>query len=214
MKSVGLILKEKRLAQKISLEQVSAQTKIRQDILRALEDDNFGKLSSVATIKGFLKTYADFLNLPPEQIIAVFRRDFDKKEKKKVIPSGMITPINKDKIDWTPKKTLFLVVALFLLGLTGWLLYQYLSLIRPPFLKVIQPEEKQEVLQETVEVFGQADADALVTVNQTTVLLSPQGEFRYQLSLFPGENNFVVEATSKLGQKTKIERTVFFNKAD
>ncbi|PJA49796.1 hypothetical protein CO169_01080, partial [Candidatus Shapirobacteria bacterium CG_4_9_14_3_um_filter_39_13] len=64
MKSVGKILQETRLGKKITLEQVAAQTKIRQDVLMALEADDFQKLSSVASIKGFLKSYAEFLDLP------------------------------------------------------------------------------------------------------------------------------------------------------
>lgn len=214
MKTVGQILQEKRLIQKISLEQVSVQTKIRQDILLSLEQDNFQKLSSMAAIKGFLKTYAEFLHLPSEQIMAVFRRDFGKKEKKKVIPVGILNPLNKDRIDWTPKKTLFLAVGVFLLGLSGWLIYQYLSLTRTPFLKITQPKENEAVMVKVIEVIGQADPDALVTVNQVAVFLSPEGEFRYQLDLFPGENILTVEATSKLGKKTKLERTVFFNSSD
>jgi cytoskeletal protein RodZ len=214
MKTIGQILQEKRIAQKITLEQVSTQTKIRQDILMALEQDDFQKLSSPAAIKGFLKTYAEFLGFSPQQTLAIFRRDFDKKEKKKVIPQGMLNPIDKGGFNWTPKTTLFLVVAIFVLGLAGWLIYQYLSLTRPPFLKIIQPNDKQTFTQETIEVFGQADSDALVTINQETVLLTSQGEFHHQLNLFPGENNLVVEATSKLGKKTKMERTVFLNKSD
>jgi hypothetical protein len=214
MKSAGSILQEIRLAKGIRLEQVSAQTKIRQDILKALEENNFSKLSSLAAIKGFLKTYADFLNIPPEQILAVFRRDFDRREKKRVIPQGMLSPIDNGGFNWTPKKTLFLVIMVFVLSLAGWLIYQYLSLTRPPFLKIIQPNDNQTFTQEMIEMIGQADPDALVTINQETVLLSPKGEFRYQLNLFPGENNLVVEATSKLGQKTTMEKTVFFDSSD
>ena len=101
MKTVGQILQKNRIDKGISLEQVVFQTKIRQDILLALENDDFQKLSSLASIKGLLKSYADFLNLPSEQIIAVFRRDFGRKEKKKVIPSGFLTPISQKSFDWS-----------------------------------------------------------------------------------------------------------------
>jgi len=214
MKSVGKILQETRLGKKITLEQVTAQTKIRQDILLALEADDFQKLSSVASIKGFLKSYAEFLDLSSPQILAFFRRDFSKKEKKKVMPSGLLRPLVRRKLDWMPKRTMILVIVVFFMGLASWLIFQYLSLIRPPSLKIMSPISQIQVNQETIEVVGRADPDSLVTVNRETVLLSPDGEFRHQMTLFPGENNLVVEATSKLGKKTSVERTVFYQPND
>ncbi|MBM3205248.1 hypothetical protein FJZ41_00125 [Candidatus Shapirobacteria bacterium] len=210
MRTVGQILKKTRGEKNIALPQVAAQTKIRQDVLSALEEDDFQKISSVASIKGLLKTYAEFLDLPSEQVLAIFRRDFGKKEKKKVIPQGILKPIDKRGFNLTAKNTLFLVVAIFLVGLGGWLLYQYLSLVRPPTLKIFGPLSGVQVTEEKVLVTGRTDPDALVTVNGETVSLSARGEFQYQLRLFPGENNLVIEATSKLGKKNKVERVVFF----
>ena len=210
MNTVGQILQKNRIDKGISLEQVASQTKIRQDILLALENDEFQKISSLASIKGLLKSYANFLNLPPENILAVFRRDFDRREKKKIIPIGLLRPISQKSFDWSPKKTLIVSIIFFFLILVVWLISQYLSLVRPPFLKVDYPEEGAQVKEERIEVSGRADKDALVNVNMETVLLSAQGEFRYQLTLFPGENNLVIEAISKNGQKNKIERSIFF----
>jgi cytoskeletal protein RodZ len=210
MKTVGQILQKNRIDKGISLEQVASQTKIRQDILLALENDDFQKISSLASIKGLLKSYADFLNLSSEQILAVFRRDFGRREKKKVIPVGLLKPISQRSFDWSPKKTLIASIIFFFLVLVVWLVSQYLSLVRPPFLKVDYPPEGAQVQEELIEISGQADKDALVTINMETVLLSSQGDFHQQISLFPGENNLVIEAVSKNGQKNKIERIVFF----
>ncbi|PJA49795.1 hypothetical protein CO169_01075 [Candidatus Shapirobacteria bacterium CG_4_9_14_3_um_filter_39_13] len=109
---------------------------------------------------------------------------------------------------------MILVIVVFFMGLASWLIWQYLSLIRPPSLKIMSPISQIQVNQETIEVVGRADPDSLVTVNRETVLLSPDGEFRHQMTLFPGENNLVVEATSKLGKKTSVERTVFYQPND
>ena len=214
MKSVGKILQETRLNKKITLEEVAAQTKIRQDILMALEADNFQRLPSMASIKGFLKSYAEFLDLPSLQILAFFRRDFDKKEKRKVMPGGMFEPVVKREFNWTPKKMMMTMIILFFLILAGWLTFQYLSLVRSPFLEVTEPKHQTQINQKTIEVIGRADNDSLVTVNGAIVLLSQNGEFRYQALLFPGENNLIVEATSKLGKKTKLERIVFYQPID
>ncbi len=214
MKSIGQILQETRLEKKITLEQVAGQTKIRQDILMALEADDFQRLSSMASIKGFLKSYAEFLGLPSVQMLAFFRRDFGQKEKKKVILSGLLKPVVRRQFNWTPKKTMMVVIGLFFVGLAGWLIFQYLSLIRPPSLKVIEPVPGAWVSQVAIEVVGRADSDSLVTVNKEVVLLSPNGDFTHQVNLYPGENDLVIEATSKLGKTRSVERAVFYQPGD
>ncbi|HUS60430.1 MAG TPA: helix-turn-helix domain-containing protein [Nevskiaceae bacterium] len=214
MRTVGEILKEARLAKKISLKQVETSTKIRHDFLQALEENNFQKLPSLVSTRGFLKNYAEFLTLSPAPILAIFRRDFPLRfggEKKgRIIPQGMVEPINKPKFRWTPKLTLISFLILFFLGLAGWLGYQYFSLMKSPYLEIYAPKDGQQIKTEKIEVVGRTDADVLVTVNNHPVFLSKQGEFRYKLELFPGENTIVVEAKSKLGRKTQEQRTVFY----
>jgi len=214
MKTVGEILKKIRLEKNISLEEVALETKIRQNILMALEENNFKEISSLASIKGFLKSYAEFLDLNSEKILAVFRRDFDKKEKRKVILDGMIKPINKKGLNWSPKATLIFFIGIFFLGLVTYLVYQYLSLIKPPFLKVIYPQSDLQVREEVIKITGKADSDSLVTINRNSVSLLGNGEFEYKFSLFPGENNIIITATSKTGKKNIIERSVIYQKED
>jgi cytoskeletal protein RodZ len=214
MKNVGKILQEARLERKITLEQVSEQTKIRQDVLAALEANDFQRLSSIASIKGFLKSYAEFLGLPSAQVLAFFRRDFMGKEKKKVVLGGLVKPVVRRQFNWTPKKTTIIIVVFFFIILAGWLIFQYLSLVRPPSLKITEPVPDTRVGQVTIEVIGRADPDSLVTVNKEVVLLSSNGDFSHQVSLYPGENNLIIEATNKLGKKRSIERTVFYQPGD
>lgn len=214
MKTVGQILQKTRLEKKITLEQVGSQTKIRQNILLALENNDFQRLTSPASIKGLLKTYAEFLGLSSERILATFRRDFDKKEKKKVIPQGLLRPLNKPSLNWGPKRTLILTIGVFFLALTSYLIYQYVYLIKPPFLKIYSPEQNAQVSESTLAVLGRAEPDSLVTVNGEAVLLDQKGEFSYKIELFSGENKIIVEAVSKLGKETKIERNVFYHPSD
>ncbi len=214
MKTVGQILQKTRQDLNLTLKQVEAQTKIRQEILIALEEDNFQKLSSIASIKGLLKTYAEFLNLPTEQILAIFRRDFNKKDKKKVIPQGLIKPLDRTAFFWTPKKVLIFLVTIFFLGLCSYLGYQYWSLIKPPFLKIDFPQANLQVDQSSLEIIGQADPDSLLKVNGEPVLLDSKGKFKYKVELFPGENKVTIEANSKLGKKNKAERIIFYQPKD
>ena len=214
MRTVGESLKKTRLEKNISLEEVASKTKIQQRILVALEKNDFKEISSLASIKGFLKSYAEFLGLNSENILAIFRRDFDKKEKRKVVLLGMVKPINKKGFNWSPKITLISFIAIFFLGLVVYLVYQYLSLVKPPSLKVTYPQEDIQVKEEIIEIIGKADLDSLVTINRNPVSLLESGKFEYKFSLFPGENNITITATSKTGKKNIIERSVIYQKED
>ncbi|MCX6724894.1 MAG: hypothetical protein NTV20_02225 [Candidatus Shapirobacteria bacterium] len=122
--------------------------------------------------------------------------------------------MNKPSLNWGPKRTLILTIGVFFLALTSYLIYQYVYLIKPPFLKIYSPEQNAQVSESTLAVLGRAEPDSLVTVNGESVLLDQRGEFSYKIELFSGENKLIIEAVSKLGKETKIERNVFYQASD
>jgi Helix-turn-helix domain/RodZ C-terminal domain len=60
---IGTSLREARLRRGVDLPQVEQITKIRVKYLRALEDEQFEQLPSQTYVKGFLRTYAEYLGL-------------------------------------------------------------------------------------------------------------------------------------------------------
>lgn len=61
--AAGKVLKNRRLSKGLSLEAVAAAIKIKPKFISALEEERFNDLPDVATGKGFLKIYADYLGL-------------------------------------------------------------------------------------------------------------------------------------------------------
>ncbi len=70
VESVGLQLQRARKQKQCSLAQVTAHTKIQPWVLEALESDRLPQLMSPIYVKGFLTTYAKFLHLDPEPLVA------------------------------------------------------------------------------------------------------------------------------------------------
>lgn len=64
-KTIGEILKHKRLDRKLSLDDAAGSTRIRYKYLEALENDQFDLLPSAVQGRGFLRAYAEFLELDP-----------------------------------------------------------------------------------------------------------------------------------------------------
>jgi cytoskeleton protein RodZ len=78
---IGRILQEAREAQGHTLEEVEKVTRIRAKFLEALEADNFAALPSATHARGFLRNYAQFLGLEPEQILALYAEGPSKKSR-------------------------------------------------------------------------------------------------------------------------------------
>jgi hypothetical protein len=60
---IGNSLREVRLRKELDFPELEQGTKIRAKYLRALEDENFEVLPAATYVKGFLRTYADYLGL-------------------------------------------------------------------------------------------------------------------------------------------------------
>jgi cytoskeleton protein RodZ len=67
--SLGEYLKRERELRQISLEEVAEGTKIAIYRLRAMEADRWEKLPAEIFVKGFIKSYAEFIGLVPEDVI-------------------------------------------------------------------------------------------------------------------------------------------------
>ncbi len=74
MPSFGEKLKQEREKRKITLEQISASTKIGTRMLQALEEDKFNQLPGGIFNKGFVRAYSRFLGLDEDQTVAEYLR--------------------------------------------------------------------------------------------------------------------------------------------
>ena len=63
MFEIGNSLREARTRKELDFPELETGTKIRAKYLRALEDENFEVLPSATYVKGFLRTYANYLGL-------------------------------------------------------------------------------------------------------------------------------------------------------
>ena len=65
---VGQRLRQARKARKLELAEAAKATRIRSHYLRALEEGEFAELPSPAQVRGFLRTYAEFLELDAQAL--------------------------------------------------------------------------------------------------------------------------------------------------
>lgn len=208
MHTVGEILKKARSEKKLTLEDVEKQLKIRKKFLIALEENAWEKLPSLPYIKGFLRSYSNFLGLKSEELIAIFRREFSLNEKTGLLPDGLTHPVDEPTIKITPQIAGLSVVISFLILFFGYIFLQYRSFTNPPNLIVLKPAEGEIIYGDKATVSGKTDISAVISVNNQKIAVSQNGEFSTTLSLPPGTNTIFIESTSKYGKKKSITRTI------
>jgi cytoskeletal protein RodZ len=76
MFEIGTSLREARLRQSLDFPEIEQATKIRSKYLRALEDEQFDLLPAQTYVKGFLRSYAEYLGLDGQLYVDEYNSRF------------------------------------------------------------------------------------------------------------------------------------------
>jgi cytoskeleton protein RodZ len=69
--TVGAVLAERRSERGLTIEQAASATRIRAEHLNALESDKTERIAAPVYARGYLRTYATYLGLEPEPLMAM-----------------------------------------------------------------------------------------------------------------------------------------------
>ncbi len=213
MKTVGEILKQERKKQGKSLKEISQQTKIPLSSLEFLETDNFSPLPSAVFIKGFIKSYARCLRLDSGKVLAVFRRDYESKEKDKIVLRGTNKSLDQS-VFWTPRTMIISLFTFALMIIVSFLFLQLRGYLFAPSLKIFSPQEGERLNSLIVEVKGKTIPDASLFINNRLASIDFDGSFSYKLELLPGETVIKVKAVNRRGKEREIKRRVVVDKSE
>jgi Helix-turn-helix domain len=92
---VGQLLVEARTRRGLSAADITAQTRIPALYLKAIETDNYGLISDQLYLLPFLRRYASFVGLDPENTASRFIHDVQRAETNVVRMSEPITPAGR-----------------------------------------------------------------------------------------------------------------------
>ncbi len=133
MVEIGQLLRQTREAKELSLADVEEQTRIRQRYLSALESGDWDELPNPVAARGFLRTYATFLGLDADELVAQSLNDSENGGV--VAPPAAATseykPINLDLYEETTRRSHLLrrilgfILVLIPVIILAYLLYQY-----------------------------------------------------------------------------------------
>jgi Helix-turn-helix domain len=94
---IGNSLREARLRQGLDFSEIEQSTKIRGKYLRALEDEQFEVLPAQTYVKGFLRSYADYLGLDGQLYVDEFnsryvRGELEEEEEQRAFKPQVVRP--------------------------------------------------------------------------------------------------------------------------
>jgi len=210
-KSIGKLLLSQREKKKLTLEDIYKFIKIHPKYLYALENDDYSVFKGKVHAKGFLKIYGEFLDLNLDEVLALWRREYE---------GGFETIDNEKKTKLknfesysfvlTPQLILTVIGIIFCVLFFGYLFYQYKNYTDAPKLDIYYPQNNLLLEGDVLDVTGKTDIDSEVFINNQKIILNPDGSFATSLKLKEGINSLKISAVNKLAKKTEIIRTVIY----
>ncbi len=120
MFEIGNSLREARVRQGLDFGHVEADIKIRGKYLRALEEERFDVLPGETYVKGFLRTYADYLGLDGQLYVDEFNSRFATNEEPQIAPGRSGARRSRNVESNVVVVALAAIVAVTLLVVVAW----------------------------------------------------------------------------------------------
>ena len=207
-RSIGEILKQERERHRLSLSDLAKRTRIREEYLFSLENNDFDKLPAAIFVKGYIRSYGQVFGFDHRPLQALLRRDYKESARGKLVPREFIKPVLKRRFVWTQATMTAIVLSVIFLAFVSYVLFSWINLQKPPELTVLQPQDDQLVSSQVI-IEGKTLPDAMISVNSQPVALQIDGSFKTEI-LLPrdGINTITIEASDRRGKVRTIQRTV------
>ena len=187
----------------VDLYRAERDTKIRARYLGALERGDYKELPGAVYTKGFLRNYALYLGLDPEEVLLQWRRERgDVKEAAPaiVVPKPIAAP--RQGLTFSPSIVVFALLTVVVLAFAAYLGVQVLRFAKPPTIAVTQPATAVLDVEETTTSYlleGTTLPGATVSIatpgrDPYQVTATSDGKWSSQVDLRRGRNQFDVNA--------------------
>ena len=204
MKQFGEVLSQERKKKRISLNHAAGDLLIKKEHLEALENHAWADLPDPTFVKGFLKSYASYLGLDPQHILAIYRRDFDETKFQKLHTN----PRNERRFFITPNRIINLIFVFAVIAFIAYIGITYSSVLSAPKLDVVSPITDETTSVPVTKIVGKTDPQATISIGGEFVPVDGEGNFSQEYPLKKGKNVIEIIASKRLSPKSKVTRTV------
>jgi len=210
----GEELKRVREEKKLSREEIADKLQISPRYLGALEEGRFKDLPEGIYGKKFLCEYARFLGIdtaaaPPVPPHARANKPNEKQ-------SGLFC-VQKPRARYfftMPKIAKNALIVLAVCACLGYLGICFKRVTSPPALNLSAPADSLVVSGNSLDISGQTEPEAKITINGEAVLADTDGNFSKNINLKTGLNTIVITAQKPYSRKNTIARQVMVKSPD
>ena len=188
----------------VDLYRAERDTKIRAKYLGALERGDYRELPGSVYTKGFLRNYALYLGLDPDEILVQWRRERgdgnSTVEPVIVVPRPLIAP--RQGLTFSPAIVVAALMTIVLIAFGTYLAVQVLRFGKPPTIAVTAPATAVSDVDETATTYvlqgttiPHGTVNIVDAVNHTTqVSAGPDGTWSQSVPIRKGRNDFRISA--------------------
>ena len=195
-----------REAKGVDLYRAERDTKIRARYLGALERGDYRELPGAVYTKGFLRNYALYLGLDPDEVLLQWRRERGDGGAQSEPSISVPRPLSAPRHGFTFSFGLVVAAALTIgvILFVGYLGFQLFRFSRPPEVAVTDPANAVSTVDETATAYtlrGTSLPGALVSIavagreQPIRTTASSGGTWEADVELRRGKNQFSVSAT-------------------
>jgi cytoskeletal protein RodZ len=206
--TLGERLSKTRSEKRITLSEVSRSAKIQMKYLEYLENGQYEKLPADVYVKGFIRSYAQYLGMDENYLIKLYEREKEihNNVKKEDPKKSFSSPIKFSSLVITPK-AIIAVLIVFFVGLGFFYLYRELSIfISSPRLVVIAPADNFTTENRNITVEGVTEKDSELFINNQSIVVDENGKFSEELALQLGINTINVKSVNRFNKES--DRTI------
>ncbi len=208
--TLGERLRTAREEANLTLKEVSQSIRVREIYLKLLEEGKYNELPPDVYIKGFLKSYCNYIGIDYNLTLGIYRRErgiqenIDKsKQKKPLTPMGSSFPVVI-----TPRLIKIGGAIIVLLALVLYIWFQLSGLSRPPSLTILDPADDRTVNDDVIVLVGETDPETEITINDQPIQVDNSGQFKETIILQEGLNVLKIIANNRFGKVSEIKRNV------
>ena len=195
----------------VDLYRAERETKIRARYLAALERGDYKELPGAVYTKGFLRNYALYLGLDPDEVLLQWRRErgvVREADPVIVVPKPIVAP--RKGLTFSPAVVVAAIMTVAVVAFGAYLVMQIQRYVEPPTIALTQP---RQAVTDVDEDTGSYVLRGTSIPGATVAIVSPSweqpllvsadtaGKWTAEIDLRRGRNQFDISATDPQTQK-------------
>lgn len=151
IENIGLYLKNLREERKIPIAQAAQALKTKIETIQAIEANEFEKIAAPTYVKGYLRSYANFLDIDSESILMEYNKKYPSSSKQVFILQGQQLPRVGLNLGAVLKSKIFIYGIASIIVLSIMLIFGIRSLIKKITAKTAKVKEAPAQVQKEPE---------------------------------------------------------------